>query len=374
MIVYVLFISIIFIIQIFDKMLTSTNKQYYNGLNDKILKHTDIYKFMDNKKQKKSFTHLTLLAIIIIYLFSALRFDVGWDYYHYYRTIEYDALTNIVSLGENGTIFLINLAKATGMTSLYFTLNSFICIYCIMVTIKNYSKDHWVSILFFVCFPLFFLNSFSVIRLFSALALTFYGFKYIERKEFKKYLLIVIIAGMLHKSAFAAIILYFVAHYIELKNSKLVAIYLALPIFSNLFEKFILNYFPRYSIYFRETSLQEGTKAIYVFIVIAIVAILFRKKIIEDDITASLYYNIFFAGLAIYLAFIKQGTLGHRFSLYGTIYSILLVPKIISIFRNNWDRILIKFIIYFLCIIMFLFTVYVGADTYIPYQTIFGIK
>ncbi len=374
MITYVLFLCIIFFVHVLDKISYGIKRKNQSNLNDNILKYSYKHSITHNRIEKNKYSFFKLLAISIIYFFSAFRFDVGWDYHFYYSTIKDGLLSNIISLGEYGTIFLVNLSKKLGVTNLYFAVNSFICIILIMMTIKNYSKDKWVSIIFFVCFPLFYLNSFSVIRMFSALGLTFYGFKYIERKEPMKYILIVILAGMFHKSAFAAILLYFIAHYVKINSFRLVIICLIMPIFSNLFERFVYNFFPRYSIYFRETSIQEGTKAIYVFIVIAIVAILFRKKIREEDITASLYYNIFFAGLAIYLAFIKQGTLGHRFSLYGTIYSILLVPKIISIFRNNWDRILIKFIIYFLCIIMFLFTVYVGADTYIPYQTIFGIK
>lgn len=365
MLIYILFLFSVFLFMFIDMVSFSTKNN--------TLMHLDNERHLTNKDKRlhTKFSYSMICALIIIYLFSAFRFDVGWDYYNYYRTIKYGHITNIISLNEYATIFLVKISQRSGITNIYFAINSFICIFLIAKTIKLYSYDRWLSLIFFVCFPLFYLNSFSVIRMFSAVAITFYGFKFIENKSFFKYTLTVLIASMFHKSAIIAIILYFAAHYIKIKTSKLVIIFISLPIISNIFQTIVLNYFPRYRVYFNPSSIQEGTKAIIVFVAIAIVALICRKKVVNKDKAANLYFNIYFVGVAIYLAFMEQGTLGHRFSLYGTIYSLLLVPKLISLFGEKKERMILRFIIYILCILMLLFTVNVGSATYIPYRTIF---
>lgn len=364
MIIYILFLCTIFLFKFIDVLSFLPNRNNFNN-NQCTIQHKVIY-------LQRKVSHMMLFALIIIYFFSAFRFNVGWDYSNYYNTIVYGYTTNINGLNEYATIFLINIAKLFGVTNIYFALNSFICLFFITAMIKNYSYDRWLSLIFFVCFPLFYLNSFSVIRMFSAVAITFYGFKFIENKKLFKYTVTVIIASLFHKSAIVAILLYFAAHYIKMKTSKLTIILALLPFFSNLFQKLVIQYFPRYSIYFNPTDIQEGTKAIVVFVIIGIVSLIFRKKIVKNDNAANLYFNIYFVGVAIYLAFLEQGTLGHRFSLYGTIYSILLVPKIISLFSAKNERVFFNTIVYIGCIAMFIYTIHAGAATYIPYRTIWN--
>ena len=178
------------------------------------------------------------------------------------------------------------------------------------------------------------------------------------------------IAGFFHKSAFLAIIFYFAPSF-KLKTSHIVITLLSLPIISNAFNSLVVRYIPRYTVYTQMMTVQQGTKAIFIFIVLGIVALVLRKKIIKDDKVAEIYYNIFFMGLSIYLLFFEQGTMGHRLSLYGTIYSILLIPKIVSLFGKK-NRILVNSIIYIGCIIMFFYIIKVGTATYLPYRFIFN--
>lgn len=136
--------------------------------------------FFDNKKIDIFY----YLFIIIIFVFSAFRYNVGWDYEQYYWTIVYNLDTNIVSRGELLTIGLVELSRNLGIANIYFFLNSFLTIFLVALVIDNYSKDKWMSILVFIAFPLFFLNSLSVIRFFSALAIVFFFNKIYKRKEF----------------------------------------------------------------------------------------------------------------------------------------------------------------------------------------------
>lgn len=370
MFIYILFLCSVFLFKFIEVLSFSSKSSFtYNRVAFTYNQGTSKTKA---KLSQGRLSLMMLFALIIIYSFSAIRFEVGWDYRYYYETIVYGYSTNINGSKEYATILLVNIARLLGMPNFYFAVNSFICLYFITATIKNYSYDPWLSLIFFVCFPLFYLNSLSVIRMFSALAITFYGFRYIRSKNLFKYIATVIIASLFHKSAIVAIMFYFAAHNIKMKTSKLIIILALLPLLSNIFHRFVVRYFPRYSIYFNPTEIQEGTKAIVIFLIIGLVSLIFRKKIIKDDIAAGLYYNIYTLGLAIYLTFIDLGTLGHRLSLYGTIYSLLLVPKIISLFGVKNERIFFNILVYISCIGMFLYTIYVGAGTYIPYRTIWN--
>lgn len=370
MVIYIIFLCTIFLFKFIEGLSLPIKNIFSDNINN-FNKNQCAIKHKANYSQRKV-SHMMSIALIVIYFFSAFRFRVGWDYSYYYNTIVYGYTTNINGLNECATIFLVDIAKLSGVTNIYFAINSFICIFFIMSMIKKYSYDRWLSLIFFVCFPLFYLNSFSVIRMFSAVAISFYGFKYIINKNLFKYTITVIIASLFHKSAIVAIILYFAAHHIKMKTSKLIMVLALLPLLSNLFQRLIMQYFPRYGIYFNPTDIQEGTKAIVIFVIIGVISLIFRTKIIKNDNAASLYFNIYFIGLAIYLAFLELGTLGHRFSLYGTIYSILLVPKIISLFGTKNERVFFNTLVYLSCIAMFIYTIYVGKTTYIPYRTIWN--
>jgi hypothetical protein len=123
-----------------------------------------------------------------------------------------------------------------------------------------------------------------------------------------------------------------------------------------------------------KTTLQEGTKAIFVFLLVAIAMILlmkyFRGKNNYEIIM--LHYNNFTIGLLIYLMFFETGTMGHRLSLYGTISSIILIPEIVGVIKESKIRMLAKIILYIFLIIFFLYIIHVGRVTYIPYKTFFN--
>lgn len=359
MAVYVLFLILIFCILILDKII----RPYLYSTRNTIDENSYARQYYIKSESNIS------IAVMAMILFTIFRSNVGWDYLAYYNSIKYGIITNIVSNGEYGTIMLIRVSKYLNNPNIFFIVNGFISLLLISKAIKRYSKDQWSSLFWFLCFPLFFLNSLSVVRLFTALSLTFYGFRYIEQKKAIKYAIVVFVASLFHKSALIAILLYFIST-VKLKVSRLIILLFLLPVIGVFLNFLVLNYLPRYAIYTEKTNIQEGTKAIIVFVIITILSVTLKDRIIKDDPIASAYLNCFLFGISIYLMFYNQGTMGHRLSLYGTIFSVLLIPKLVSIIKNPTERVIVNIIIYTLCYVMFLYTVYVGADTYIPYATI----
>ena len=311
--------------------------------------------------------------VLFIFIFSAFRYDIGWDYNQYYWTILYNLETNIVSRGELLTIGLVELSKNLGITNLYFFLNSFITIFLVALVVNRYSENKWISILIFVSFPLFYLNSLSVIRFFSAVAIVFFSIKYIEEKSFFKYIFFTFIASLFHGAALIAVLLYF---FVKQKIGKIkILIFTIVAIFSSgILNILVSKYFPEYSVYTEKTSVREGTLAIYFFILVLISTLPIIDKI-NENYFSRIYFNAFFFGFLIYIAFFGQGSMSHRLSLFGTLFCLLLIPKIIKLyFENLTVRFIFSYILYiFLCLI-FIYSVDIGSETYIPYKTIFSLS
>lgn len=365
MLIYILLWSTSLYFILLSTFLVSYKKYYRYP--DERLNETPHLQSYNGRKMSSIESSLFFISVLIIYLFSAIRYGVGWDYFAYYETIKYNLSTNIVLNKEFFTILLVEFARYIDKPQSYFAINSAICIFLITFTIKRYSKDPWISLIFFISFPLFYLNSLSTVRNFTALAITFYGVRYIIDKKMIKYIITVIVASFFHKTALIAMVFYFVKD-VKWKISNFLILLLTLPLISLIIKYLITTFVPNYSIYLDSRQTQEGTKAIFVFIFITLVFFMFHKYLVNNK-NLIVYFNIFFMGLCIYIMFFKTGTLGHRFSLYGTIYSLLIVPELILLFQNTKARILIKLLFYLFCLIMIIYTIYVGQETYIPYKT-----
>lgn len=365
MIIYILFLGMLFALLILDKV----SLRHY-----RLVKNSS--RFIESLEtvdvQELSSGGIFLwLATSLAFFFTAFRFNIGWDYLAYYQTIENNRSTNIVNNGELFNNVLVDLSRWLNMTNLYFFISTAIIFGLIFYTVFKYSRDHWLSIIFFFTFPLFYLNSLSVIRTFMALAVTVYAFQFLVKRRFLPYLLLVVLASFFHRSSLIALIFY-PAVLIDITIPRMVFLLATTPLASLLMTVVIHQFFPRYIVYLNDTSNREGTKAIFVFVILGVISLSIRDRIIEDDPVARLAFNLFFIGLCIYLFFFQQGTLGHRLSLYGTIYSLLLIPKIVSLFPSEKDVLILNILIYSACILMFLYTIYVSAAAYIPYQMIWS--
>ncbi|MEK5079742.1 EpsG family protein [Solibacillus sp. FSL W7-1436] len=324
------------------------------------------------KKNLKKFNKngFFFAACTILFIFSAFRYDVGWDYWAYYNTIKNDYVTNIISRNEYLTIFLVDLSKFIGITNIYFFINSLILMICIYLVIVKYSNNKWMSLIVFVTFPLFYLNSFSVIRIFTAIAITFYAFKYIMENKFWKYIFFVYIASLFHQTALIAILFYFIK-YIKVKRSWVLFLVFISPFMGVILENIVNLYFPEYSVYLNETDSIEGTKAILVFLLMGILGFIYWDKLVYKDFSMEVMLKIFYFSLFIYIVFLENGTIGHRFSLYGTIFFILILPKFMSLIKKD-EQFTLNLIIYPVFILFYIYIIYTGAVTYLPYDTIFN--
>jgi len=314
-------------------------------------------------------------AFIFIFIFCALRFDVGYDYSMYYELIEgnikyYTAQINRIEYIPRQ---LILFSQFIGFYQFFFIVSSFIIIYFYYMAIKKNSLDRWISTLIFVCFPLFFSLSLSLVRQFMAVAILFYCFKFIKQRKFWKYLVAVVFCFFIHKSSILALPIYF--FYGNFINKKIIVFIYILGFFSSeILAFFIKLTSERYSIYLDKIGGEGGNLTLIFFQVLGLFLLPlvynFRDK---EDKKFNFYLLTYFVGLFIWASLSKFGHAGIRGGLYYMSFIILLIPHL----KNKIiEYKIIRDSIAIICFLFFFINLYIGSshkikDANLPYQTYF---
>ena len=314
------------------------------------------------------------IAFFILFLFSALRFDVGWDYVSYFDLIErntkfyQDQINRLEPINQ----MLILISQSISFTQFYFIITSFLVCILFYKVFKQHSSNFTISTILFISLPIFYFNSFSIIRQFVALSIVFYGYRYIKSQNIIKFFIVIIIAILFHRSAFVAIPLYF------LFNKKIhfyffLVIYVLGFVSSDLLYWIVEHSIPQYLKFLDKAIGQGGDKVLLLFQVLGFSLLFFINKLKMNKKENDFFFIVFFIGLFIWSSLAKYGHAGFRGSLYFMVYVLLLIPNILSEIKQ---RKLLKGLVYIISFLFFIFTLYLGKrnlkkDPNIPYQTFF---
>lgn len=300
---------------------------------------------------------------------------IGWDYVHYYDVVEYGVDNNITLRGEYLTVFFVYVARYLDSPFFYFFINSLLFFVLFTRFIYRYSCNVWLSYAIFLGFPLFYMNSLSVVRTFTAIAVVLYAFEFLIKRRVFIYVVLVLVASLFHKAALFSL-LFSVFLYINPSTLSLVAVVVLAPFLKillfSVLTAFLTIYSPAYLVYLEPTQVQEGTKAIFVLGFFGLVMLFMRDRFFLKDEKYNLFFNIYFFGVVFYFMFLEFGTVGHRMTLYSTILLTILLPFVISKFRHKLIRFSIGLFLHSLFASFFFYYLNVGGEVYIPYRTIIG--
>lgn len=329
-----------------------------------------------SQRNKLKNLNISALVFFILFITSAIRFDVGYDYMLYYDILnsDYDQFINETERMEPLNILLFKISRIIGFNQFYFIITSAIIFFSLYKVVTKFSKNISLSILLFMSLPIFYFNSFSIIRQFVAVSIVFYASTFIFDKKFLQYYMFVLIAFLFHKSALIGIILPLIFHY---KGNFLRIIYVILFLLS-IFGENIITYFASillsdyyYNAYILRKLGTGGDKMLYIFQIISFFLLFIPyKKMEEKSIT---YMNAFFVGIFIWGALSPFGHAGVRGALYFTIFIILLIPELVESF--NYRKIK-RQIVYLITFTFYLLTLWLGInnphkDPNIPYRISF---
>ena len=315
-----------------------------------------------------------MFLFLCVFLFSGLRYYIGYDYTRYVARVENVDLLAAGLKRELLSYYLTKAASILGEPQFFFFANSLITTYLILITLRRYSGDFSLSVWMFVCFPMFYLNSFSVVRTFSAVAIVFYGVKYILKKQLWRYVLTVLVASLFHNTALIALPFYWLRD-VKIGRRSSALVLFSFIILEPVFSFFFVRLFPRYSVYVLDGSFTSGRFTLVILVFVILLAVPLRNRLVCLNESNQLYYNCLLFAVAFYLMLFRYGTLAHRGTLYMYVYMLLLVPAMLQTIIPK-QRIFLKWVICLAFIPMFLYMLTVGGTSYVPYEyrlKIFGL-
>lgn len=176
---------------------------------------------VDNHPERQSHTitrqqlcnRVCLTAIfLILFLLSACRLNVGNDYAKY---VEFMHLVNCdayvpTEIGFNLLVKLIYGLSSYENFLLVFAFYSFVTVLFFLLAMYEQSDEFGLTFFLFMTLGYYF-QTFSTVRYYLALALALYSMKFVLRRQWGRFVILILLGATFHKSLLVVIPLYFLA-------------------------------------------------------------------------------------------------------------------------------------------------------------------
>ncbi len=282
-----------------------------------------------------------LNAAVLLCLFTvmtgvaALRIDVGNDYGNYVNTFHeiYVGGYVVTEPGFNLAVRLVYLLAGGENYLLVFGLFAAATSFLFLKAMYEQSVDFAFSFTLFMLLGLYF-RTFNTVRYYLVLAVALYSLRYVLRKEYGKFVLLIGGASLFHKSVLVVIPLYLIAALPWKKwQIGLGAVFAAsVPLFRDFWMELALRLYPSYqnTIYLeKDVGLGESLAAILRCAAVLALAAAVWREAVEKNRANLFYLKLNLLGLAVYLcaSFLPLVT---RIGYYLITPHILLVPGLLA--------------------------------------------
>lgn len=320
------------------------------------------------------------LCFLVLFVFSAIRYDVGYDYMMYLDILRYEPDYDRFEFLE----YLLQRFAAQTYIPIFFIVNSFITVYFAKWAIEKLSVNVSISLLAFFCLPLLYTHSLSIIRFWSGVSVLFYATTFIYEKKWIHFAVFYIISYFLHGSMVVGILF---IPLVLFEISRIANIILL--ILSFIGGEFVLNRLLGSSLadygilgerlnYYAKIGDTESamTKIPYLYLAIDILfLILWTRNKNKSSAVLHKYITIFNIGVSILFLFSFDNTLNSRLCRPFLIYIILVVPLILKHLRGETKRMsTLAFTLAASALFLYTITIYndtLGKSEYLPYRIIF---
>ena len=169
------------------------------------------------------------IAILIYSVIFGMRFGVGTDYLSYYL----DYMTGDNEGYEVGYSFISDSFKTLGLPfPIHFGFIAFIQLFPFFFAFRTLKHDFYIYLVFALIFSVAWLSLCNGLRQWIAIGFVFWAFQYLNKKEWWKYLVIVLLSTLFHTSAYVMLIMLPYAFLDPVFNkTKIKLIVLALSVF-----------------------------------------------------------------------------------------------------------------------------------------------
>ncbi|AUI47733.1 EpsG family protein [Bacteroides hominis] len=317
-------------------------------------------------------------------LFSALRYNVGWDYGNYTDAIEGRLTDDKVERFEWLSKWLIYFSRYT-FTQLFFIVNSVIVFVCLREIVLKYSVNPALSVFLFFTFSIFYLQSLTIVRNFTAVLMVMYACTLFIDKKKLFFLIVVAVSSGIHSSAYIGFLIpliYWLKGGRKFNIIMLLCSLLVDTIVQGLVMSFsanpmwgVLSYYLKFADQYSEGNIYK-----YLIYVIDAVFLIYWNRLVRVNKHNLFFLNLMNFGTCIWTIFSFQSIFGFRLSLFFIVWLIILFPALIYTFDLKY-RALVKQTVMISFTILFFLNLYLLANSYnnglieqasfLPYKTIF---
>lgn len=271
---------------------------------------------------------VSLCAIfLLLSAVSAARYYVGNDYGRYEEHF-YNIWYGYVVPTERGFNVLVKCLQALFGKDNYLFLFAFFAFITVFFTLKalyTLSSSFVFSFYLFMAFGYYY-QSLNTVRYYVAIAFALCAIPYLFRKSYAKFVLMVLLGALIHKSALIVLPVYLLAdcRWRRWQAALLTVLAASGFVFGDVYLKVILYLYPTY----RNTMYLEGGTS-YVNIARCLLVLLFCLSVYRDTIREDrqllFYFRLNAAALLLYLcgSFLPEVS---RIGTYMTVTQVFLLP------------------------------------------------
>lgn len=282
--------------------------------------------------RQQACNRMCLLCIfLILFGISACRMNVGNDYAKY---VEFMHLIGVGAYSYVPTEIGFNtLVKALYELSGYenfllvFAVFAFFTMFLFLLAMYEQSDEFGISFFLFMAFGFYF-QTFNTVRYYLALAIALYSIKFVLKKEWGKFIFLVLLGSTFHKSLLVILPLYFLAS-IAWKRWQLALMAIFCTtffFFQDFYLKLVVFLYPSYE----DTEYLEGGVSWFNILrctAVLIFALLYYKQSVAENRRNRFYFYCNLGALVLYTCcwFLPIIT---RIGYYLNITQILFIPAI----------------------------------------------
>ena len=324
------------------------------------------------------------LPFLILFIFAAIRYGYGNDYWSYNDA--FYSVKSGLSVFETEILFEL-LLRVFPHYFLFIAFTSFTTVYPVYKLVQNHVHKRYVVLSVFVyCFnPYMFLVSLSAMRQFVAVAVFVLAAYCAYKRKFVKYCILIAIAAMLHSSAALLLPVYFWANNKAVSKKTILYVVLAVVFFLLSGERFnqlmttILEWFDKhnYTHYFTTgegSSLRATLLSMCIFLYVA----LNTPKLEGFRLMSA---KLFMVGTILSVWSYHVNMLG-RMQYYFDVFSVVAIPAIVQANLEENKKTVIGFVNNY-CVPLFICLIYLGRyynfftaevwEAFTEYRTIFEV-
>lgn len=336
-----------------------------------------LFLIINRKRKKNKLLHIA----IIVFIFLAIRYGIGYDYFEYRNMILHPDSKQVEVLAQ----YLINFCSKLHF-QYFFVITSLLSIYPIYIVSRKYSVDPILSFMVYILIPMLFLDGMSTIRNTIAYSMVLWSFMILLRER-KKYLALLpfIIALGFHSSSIVAFAIFPLA-FIQFKRKTALLIWIISFFFSQGFIGGVLMNFlnlpflGKASWYLLNAAENNSGRTLWLAVnIINIINFYFWNKLYDknrDNLKFLMVYNL---GCVLYNLTINiDPTIALRLSNFCSIFLMLLLPYYAYVLPYNMRknrRLIYAFLMVYFCSMFFVViwgTPFGEKISFLPYQTIFN--